>query len=454
MISPATHHMVVSWRDLPRWDLKTARAATFRLVHPQFRPLGDFAEEATELVRPWEKPEAEWPVYGVNNEQGVVFSHHQRGDTFNAPYKRIRKDWFFHNPTRANVGSLGCVPDVPEDAITSPEYQVWRVRGELLPPFVEILMQTSYFREEIACHRVGAVKERLFVQNLLEIPIPVMPLATQRAILAKWRKAQTAIAATEDRCRRNKTELHARFFANLGLSAPTTGPTPSVFGVHWADFLRWSVSYNQTALTGMGLTRGRYPVVPLGSILGLVQYGTSEKANTRREGVPVIRMNNIVDGTLDLTDLKHVELPEPERVRLTLRDGDILINRTNSKELVGKCAVFHQAGEYVFASYLIRLRVLPESAMPDYITHALGSAIGRQQIDAMSRQIIGQANINTQELRSLQLPLPPLGVQRRIMKEVAASRARIARERETARALSTRIATDMEAYLLGTKDAP
>ena len=99
------------------------------------------------------------------------------------------------------------------------------------------------------------------------------------------------------------------------------------------------------------LSRGKYDVVDLGSILDLVQYGTSEKANTESDGVAVIRMNNVVDGQFDLTNLKHLQLPRREIERLALKEGDILFNRTNSKELVGKCAVFHAEGEFVFASY-------------------------------------------------------------------------------------------------------
>ena len=110
--------------------------------------MGDFIEEATELVRPFDEPERDWPVYGVNNKEGVFLNSHQKGDTFNTAYKRIRKDWFFHNPTRCNVGSLGIVPDVPEDAITSPEYQVWRVKEDvpdsILPGFAAVLIQTPY----------------------------------------------------------------------------------------------------------------------------------------------------------------------------------------------------------------------------------------------------------------------------------------------------------------------
>lgn len=186
--------LVVSSANMPRWDIKTARATAFRIAHPTFRPLGDFCEEATELVRPSDEPEKDWPVYGVNNQNGVFFSHDQKGKDFNAPYKRIKKDWFFHNPTRANVGSLGRVPDVPPDAITSPEYQVWRITKQFLPEFLEVLIRSRFFLDLVEIHRVGAVKERLYTENLLEIPVPVLTEQQQLALIAEWRKAQDVLA--------------------------------------------------------------------------------------------------------------------------------------------------------------------------------------------------------------------------------------------------------------------
>ena len=205
--SPRSGAIVVSWKDLPRWDFKTARAAAFRLSHPSFRPLGDFIEEATELVRPSEQPDKEWPVFGVTNKDGVVFSHYQKGFDFNAPYKRIKQDWFFHNPTRANVGSLGRVPAVPPDALTSPEYQVWRIRGGLLPEYVEILIQTSFFIELIDFHRVGAVKERLFTRNLMEIPIPVLSESKQLKVISRWRQNRAEISEIQRRIEELENEI-------------------------------------------------------------------------------------------------------------------------------------------------------------------------------------------------------------------------------------------------------
>jgi hypothetical protein len=201
--------LIARWRDLESLDMKSARASLFRLDNPTFKPLGHFAEEATELVKPWEEPDKDWPVYGVNNKVGVVFSHVQKGKDFNAPYKRIRKDWFFHNPTRSSVGSLGIVPEVPPDAITSPEYQVWKIIGGLSPGFVATLIGTPFFIELIQVHRVGAVKQRLYVENLLQIPIPLVSDGLQCRIAKDHETALQAVSNTKARADAAKADVEA-----------------------------------------------------------------------------------------------------------------------------------------------------------------------------------------------------------------------------------------------------
>ena len=207
------------WEDLASWDVKSSRAAAFRLANPTFKPLSTYAEEATELVKPRLEPEKDWPVYGVNNKEGVFFSHHQKGAEFNAAYKRIRKGWFFHNPTRSSVGSLGIVPEVPADAITSPEYQVWRVRAGLLPGFVAVLVATEYFIKLIQFHRVGAVKQRLYVENLLAMPIPKVPEKLQREIAEERAAALTALGKARADARQAATEVEALILGTKKLRA-------------------------------------------------------------------------------------------------------------------------------------------------------------------------------------------------------------------------------------------
>ncbi len=126
--------------------------------------------------------------------------------------------------------------------------------------------------------------------------------------------------------------------------------------------------------------------------------------------------------------------------------GDILFNRTNSKELVGKCEVFREAGAWVFASYLIRVRLDTNAALPDFVSLFLNTTAGRAQIDRISRQIIGMSNVNAEELQDMVIPLAPLDIQRAFVAEMQA--AREVRDEKLQRADA--LLGSLDAYLLDT----
>jgi type I restriction enzyme, S subunit len=132
----------------------------------------------------------------------------------------------------------------------------------------------------------------------------------------------------------------------------------------------------------------------------------------------MLRMVNVRDGDWDLTDLKYSTLDDAAETPYRLETGDILFNRTNSKELVGKCAVFREEGEWIFASYLIRVRVSDAQYLPDFLARFLNSDVGRAQIDRVSRRIIGMANINATEIRTLKVPRPPRTVQQKLVRRL------------------------------------
>ena len=161
-----------------------------------------------------------------------------------------------------------------------------------------------------------------------------------------------------------------------------------------------------------------------------VQYGLSKAMNSEEIGFPVIRMNNIThDGRLDFTDLKFVDVDERVARKYLLKKGDILFNRTNSRELVGKTAVFNQDGDFVFVSYIIRVIADRSRALPEYISAFLNSGIGKQILFRMARPAIQMANINAKELRSIDIPLAPLDVQRRIVARLSELTSRIEKAR-------------------------
>lgn len=148
------------------------------------------------------------------------------------------------------------------------------------------------------------------------------------------------------------------------------------------------------------------------------QYGVSEAM--RETGThAVLRMNSMTtSGWLDLTDLKYASLSKKDIESTKLRDGDLLFNRTNSKELVGKCAIWRPvAGAYSFASYLVRFRLKPEM-LPEFLWATLNSAYGKYRLLNSAKQAGSMANVSPTGLGRITVPLPPLPLQEKFAKFV------------------------------------
>ena len=114
-----------------------------------------------------------------------------------------------------------------------------------------------------------------------------------------------------------------------------------------------------------------------------------------------------------------------ELKRYRLDSGDILINRTNSAELVGKAGLFDLAGDYVFASYLIRLRIDRRVADPAFVNYAINSSDGQAFLRSQGKDAIGQTNINTKQIRQMPVIVPSLSEQRAIVARIDALRGKL-----------------------------
>lgn len=116
--------------------------------------------------------------------------------------------------------------------------------------------------------------------------------------------------------------------------------------------------------------------------------------------------NLTVEGRLDLSDMKFVDLDDKEIERHTVHHGDVLFNRTNSADLVGKTAVFRLEERMAYAGYLIRLRP-KENLNSEYLGTFMNLPTTKLLLRKMCKSIIGMANINAREVQAVKLPLPP-----------------------------------------------
>jgi len=157
--------------------------------------------------------------------------------------------------------------------------------------------------------------------------------------------------------------------------------------------------------TAIGLVPRSWHVVPVSSVVASFQYGLSVPMEQKGK-LSILRMGNIQNGEVVLADLKYVSLPDKLVAPYLVKRGDVLFNRTNSQEWVGKVGIFRSDTPAVFASYLIRL--LPDRAKVDkyYLGHVLASYSAQCRIKRYATPGVQQVNINATNLGKVLIPLP------------------------------------------------
>jgi type I restriction enzyme S subunit len=323
----------------------------------------------------------------------------------------------------------------------STEFHVLRPRDGVDSRYVYHFVSSAGFRREAAHHMTGAVgQKRVPLAFLQQSALPLPPINEQRRIVAEienqFSRLDEAIANLQ-RAKANlkrfrtailKDAVEGKLVANEVQLSKSHG-TAVADGNDLLKILlrerraRWNGrgSYREpehaSEAIGFELPPG-WAVATVAQLSWSVEYGSSAKTTEDASGVPVLRMGNVADGQLLFDDLKYLPAEHDDFPKLFLGEGDILFNRTNSPELVGKTAVFKGATRSCsFASYLIRVRTL-SGCQPEFLAAYINSTHGRQWVKSVVTQQVGQANVNGSKLQALAVPLPPLAEQHRIVAEL------------------------------------
>ena len=161
-----------------------------------------------------------------------------------------------------------------------------------------------------------------------------------------------------------------------------------------------------------------YPKVVLKTICDSFEYGTSEKSSTSG-AVPVLRMGNIVDGSIDWSDLVYTDNMQDIK-KHSLKKNDILFNRTNSPIYVGKTALYEDERPAIFAGYLVRVNYQRDKIRGKYLSYILNSEPIMQHGFSVMTKSVNQANISASLLAQYEIPLPSLDEQDEIINKLEA----------------------------------
>lgn len=285
-----------------------------------------------------------------------------------------------------------------------------------LPPTAEQIRIVEKLEELFSDLDAGVAELKTAQKKLAQYRQSLLKSAVDGSLTAQWRaEAKVSVGKTANETgpqllARILRERRARWEAKQLAKFKEQGKTPPK---DWQDKYPEPVQPDTSDL----------PALPEGWVWATIdqlsleqRYGSSAKTGAGSDGVPVIRMGNIQDGELDFQDLKYLPVDHDEFPALFLADGDLLFNRTNSPELVGKTAVYRsQIAPCSYASYLIAVR-FSECFIPEFAAAYINSVCGRQWIKSVATQQVGQANVNGTKLAALTIPLPPMDEQSEIVR--------------------------------------
>lgn len=250
--------------------------------------------------------------------------------------------------------------------------------------------------EELKSITTGTAVPKFNKTDLKTIPLPVPPLAEQQRIVDRIES----------------------LFAKLDEAKEKTQAVVDSFETRKAAILHKAFTGELTAKwrEERGVRIGSWEKKRLSDVVTEFKYGTSEKSDYNNKGIPVLRIPNIGDNGIDLSDIKYLNHRNVDS-ESQIHEGDILIIRSNgSRDLVGKAVLVPELGcEYAYASFLIRAKPNHSIINAHYLTIFLNSTDARGQMFRRAKSSAGINNINTKELGAISLTVPSLPEQDEIV---------------------------------------
>ncbi|MEO7412549.1 MAG: restriction endonuclease subunit S [Opitutaceae bacterium] len=284
----------------------------------------------------------------------------------------------------SRTASVGYVVVTARPMTTSQDFVNWVCSSKLEPDFLKYLFIAE--DEDLLRFASGSVHQTIYFPEAKAFHICHPEVPEQQRIVSILDEAFAGLATAKANAEKNLQNARALFDGHL----------QSVFtSKKW----RWKT---------------------LGDLCDGVEYGSSAKSKKQGK-IPVLRMGNIQDGKLDWDNLVYSD-DEAEIEKYLLRHNDVLFNRTNSPELVGKTAIYKSEMSAIFAGYLIRILRKEDLLDADYLNYFLNSQIAFDYGETVVISSVNQANINGAKLKGYPIPAPSLTEQKQIVAKFDALR--------------------------------
>lgn len=315
------------------------------------------------------------------------------------------------------LGRACLMPKLSQRCLTVVDVAVFRTgKTGISSKFLMHLINSPSIRAEIELNSSGTTRKRIARGKLGELKLPIPPQGEQIRIAQKLDDLLAQVETLNTRI--NAIPHLLRRFRQSVLSAAISGELTK----DW----RFK-NQNQPDLEPQNPPEEDNKILPSGwkevnfsSVILDLRYGTAQKCEYDGGTVGVLRIPNIGESGISLSDLKSSNFKESEILKLALEEDDLVIVRSNgSVELVGRSAlVTRRESGLLFAGYLIRARLDKNKALSKYVNFWIKSPVIRETIERIAKSTSGVNNINSEEIKSLTFTMPPLAEQTAIIHRI------------------------------------
>lgn len=346
------------------------------------------------------KPDGEDFYYididAIDNKNQVV-TEAKKIKTAQAPSRASRKlhtgDTVF-SLVRPYLKNIAYIDVQLSDCIASTGFFVCTPNAALNDKYLYRLMVSSYVVDGLNKHMKGDNSPSIRKDDIENYPFPLPPLSEQQRIV----------------------ERIEELFAKLDEAKERLQEVADSFAVRKAAILHKAFTGELTKQWRRenGVSDESWEEKTIGEICSSLKYGTSKKSSDDGE-VVVLRMGNLQNGEIDWSNLAYTS-DEEDIKKYLLKSGDVLFNRTNSPELVGKTSIYRGEMPAIYAGYLIKLDYEKNIVVGDYLNYYLNSSKAKEYYMQVKTDGVSQSNINAKKIGEFEIPLPTLSEQHEIVR--------------------------------------
>lgn len=357
----------------------------------------------------------------------------------------------------ARSGAIGVLPAEIGKAVVTTEFPVFtadpaRLDGE----FVKLVLRTGGFLEALRRKASGTSgRKRITPEAFQDLRIPLPPLSEQQSMVTAWRAALNDAAALEQEAADAEAQAAEAFETALGVSPPTPLPDRRMLVASFKELERWSHDAILRKQHPDKRPPPKFAMSPLSDV-GEVVYGMQKHPGNRpgKNRKPYLRVANVQRGRIVLDDLKYIDIAGADFTRLRLQDRDLLFVEGNgSRENLGRVALWRdEILDCVHQNHLIRARIDKSKVLPEFAAFWFNSSAGRAHFFEEGKTTSGLGTINSTVVKSAPIPVPPIGVQKKLVEDYEAARLKIAGLVEDAAKVRAQAWTDFEAAVYAAED--